>query len=124
MRELPALQRIGSPAFKNAIRAMRTGQPVIDFLRPYSPDFIGWFRDFGQAAANYDANGHYARTLVQTVGYTAGTSSSSEVLASAPGTTYAFPRPPGLNSGETWLQPQCGAGASALDASADPEGTR
>ena len=42
---------------------MRDGQPVIDFLRPYSPDLVGWFRDFGQAAANYDANGHYARVM-------------------------------------------------------------
>jgi phospholipid/cholesterol/gamma-HCH transport system substrate-binding protein len=63
MRSLPALQRIGSPTFRRAIRAMRRGQPVIDFLRPYSPDLVGWFRDFGQAAANYDANGHYARTM-------------------------------------------------------------
>jgi phospholipid/cholesterol/gamma-HCH transport system substrate-binding protein len=42
---------------------MRRGQPVIDFLRPYSPDLVGWFRDFGQSAANYDANGHYARVM-------------------------------------------------------------
>ena len=63
VRELPQLQQIGSPTFRRAIVAMRKGQPVIDFLRPYSPDLIGWFRDFGQAAANYDANGHYARTL-------------------------------------------------------------
>ena len=28
---------------------------------PYTPDLIGWLRDFGQGAANYDANGHYAR---------------------------------------------------------------
>jgi phospholipid/cholesterol/gamma-HCH transport system substrate-binding protein len=42
---------------------MRKGQPVIDFLRPYSPDLVGWFRDFGQSAANYDANGHYARVM-------------------------------------------------------------
>lgn len=63
MRGLPQLQQIGSPTFRRAIQAMKQGQPVIDFLRPYSPDFIGWFRDFGQAAANYDANGHYARTM-------------------------------------------------------------
>ena len=62
MRGLPQLQQIGSPTFRRAIQAMRQGQPVIDFLRPYSPDLVGWFRDFGQAAANYDANGHYART--------------------------------------------------------------
>lgn len=62
-RNLPALLKVASPAFRSSIRAMRRGQPVIDFLRPYSPDLVGWFRDFGQSAANYDANGHYARVL-------------------------------------------------------------
>ena len=61
MQQLPRLQQIGSQAFASSITAMRKGQPVIDFLRPYSPDLVGWFRDFGQSAANYDANGHYAR---------------------------------------------------------------
>jgi phospholipid/cholesterol/gamma-HCH transport system substrate-binding protein len=59
----PKLTKVGSGAFPRAIRAMRRGQPVIDFLRPYAPDLVGWFRDFGQGAANYDANGHYARIL-------------------------------------------------------------
>jgi phospholipid/cholesterol/gamma-HCH transport system substrate-binding protein len=63
VRKLPLLERIGGPTFRSAIRAMRDGQPVIDFLRPYSPDLVGWFRDFGQSAANYDANGHYARVM-------------------------------------------------------------
>jgi len=63
VQHLPELQRIGSPTFQRAITAMREGQPVIDFLRPYSPDLVGWFRDFGQSAANYDANGHYARVM-------------------------------------------------------------
>jgi phospholipid/cholesterol/gamma-HCH transport system substrate-binding protein len=62
-QNLPQLQKIGSKAFGSSITAMRKGQPVIDFLRPYSPDLVGWFRDFGQSAANYDANGHYARTV-------------------------------------------------------------
>ena len=34
---------------------------MLEFARPYTPDLVGWFRDFGQGAANYDANGHYAR---------------------------------------------------------------
>jgi phospholipid/cholesterol/gamma-HCH transport system substrate-binding protein len=63
VQELPRLQQIGSPTFRRAIVAMKAGQPVIDFLRPYSPDLVGWFRDFGQGAANYDANGHYARVM-------------------------------------------------------------
>ena len=31
------------------------------FIRPFAPELIGWIRDFGQGASNYDANGHYAR---------------------------------------------------------------
>ena len=34
---------------------------MLEFARPYTPELVGWFRDFGQGAANYDANGHYAR---------------------------------------------------------------
>jgi phospholipid/cholesterol/gamma-HCH transport system substrate-binding protein len=34
---------------------------VLEFIRPYIPELVGWFRDFGVGAANYDANGHYAR---------------------------------------------------------------
>ncbi|MDO8209411.1 MlaD family protein [Conexibacter sp. CPCC 206217] len=63
MRQLPELQRVGSPAFANSVSAMRRGQPVVDFFRPYTPELVGWLRSFGQASANYDANGHYTRAL-------------------------------------------------------------
>jgi phospholipid/cholesterol/gamma-HCH transport system substrate-binding protein len=60
-RKLPGFQRIASPAFKNGTGALQKSQPVLEFVRPYIPELVGWFRDFGQGAANYDANGHYAR---------------------------------------------------------------
>lgn len=63
VRMLPELQRVGSPAFANSVKAMRQGQPVVDFFRPYTPELVGWLRSFGQSTANYDANGHYARAL-------------------------------------------------------------
>ncbi len=63
VRMQPELQRVASPAFKSSIKAMRQGQPVVDFLRPYTPDLVGWLQSSGQAAANYDANGHYIRAL-------------------------------------------------------------
>jgi phospholipid/cholesterol/gamma-HCH transport system substrate-binding protein len=40
---------------------MRKGQPVLDFLRPYTPELVGWIQSTGQASANYDGNGHYVR---------------------------------------------------------------
>jgi phospholipid/cholesterol/gamma-HCH transport system substrate-binding protein len=60
-RKLPKLQRVASPAFRNGRRALQRAQPVLEFARPYTPDLVGWLRDFGQGAANYDANGHFAR---------------------------------------------------------------
>ncbi|WP_028059085.1 MlaD family protein [Candidatus Solirubrobacter pratensis] len=60
-RKLPGLQKVASPAFSDATGALRKGQPVLEFVRPYIPELVGWFRDFGVGAANYDANGHYAR---------------------------------------------------------------
>jgi len=63
VQQLPRLQQVGSPAFQHGIQALKQGQSVIDFLRPYAPDLVGWFRDFGQTSANYDANGHYVRVM-------------------------------------------------------------
>ena len=60
-RKLPGLQKVASPAFKNGTGALKKSQPVLQFIRPYVPELVGWLRDFGQGAANYDANGHYAR---------------------------------------------------------------
>jgi phospholipid/cholesterol/gamma-HCH transport system substrate-binding protein len=60
-RKMPALQKVATPAFANGREALVKLQPVLEFLRPYAPELIGWVRDFGQGASNYDANGHYAR---------------------------------------------------------------
>ena len=60
-RKLPRLERIARSDFPRAITALKGSQPVVEFIRPYIPDFIGWLRDFGQSTSNYDANGHFAR---------------------------------------------------------------
>jgi phospholipid/cholesterol/gamma-HCH transport system substrate-binding protein len=60
-RKMPALERAATPAFQHGTKALQDAQPVLEFIRPYTPDFVGWLRDFGQGASNYDANGHYAR---------------------------------------------------------------
>jgi phospholipid/cholesterol/gamma-HCH transport system substrate-binding protein len=60
-RKMPRLQSVASPAFRNGRQALIKAEPVLEFARPYTPDLVGWFRDFGQGAANYDANGHFAR---------------------------------------------------------------
>ena len=60
-RKFPKLQQAATPAFRSGRQALQGAQPVLEFLRPYAPELVGWFRDFGQSAANYDANGHFAR---------------------------------------------------------------
>jgi phospholipid/cholesterol/gamma-HCH transport system substrate-binding protein len=60
-RKMPALQRVATPAFEQGTKALIKAEPVLEFIRPYTPDFVGWLRDFGQSTANYDANGHFAR---------------------------------------------------------------
>src|SRR5215217_5683203 len=60
-RKLPGLQRVASPTFAHSTQALQKSQPVLEFIRPYVPDLTGWFHDFGQSTANYDANGHFAR---------------------------------------------------------------
>jgi len=61
LAKTPALDRAARPAFANSITALRKTTPVLRFIRPYTPDVVGWLRDFGAGAANYDANGHFAR---------------------------------------------------------------
>jgi phospholipid/cholesterol/gamma-HCH transport system substrate-binding protein len=60
-RKQPKLAREASIAFPRSIRALQKAQPVIDYIRPYTPDFAGWITKFGQGADNYDAHGHFAR---------------------------------------------------------------
>jgi phospholipid/cholesterol/gamma-HCH transport system substrate-binding protein len=60
-RKMPALQKVATPAFDHGREALVKLQPMLEFIRPYTPELAGWIRDFGQAASNYDANGHYAR---------------------------------------------------------------
>jgi phospholipid/cholesterol/gamma-HCH transport system substrate-binding protein len=57
----PRLASLAKADFPRTIKALQKGQPVVDYLRPFAPDFTGWLTKFAEGAANYDANGHYAR---------------------------------------------------------------
>jgi len=61
LRKAPTLAHLATTTFPDSIAALRKTRPVLQFIRPYTPDLVGWLRDFGQGASNYDANGHYAR---------------------------------------------------------------
>src|SRR5206468_3873545 len=61
LQKTPTLESVAHPAFADAITALQKSLPVLQFIRPYTPELVGWLRDFGQGASNYDANGHFAR---------------------------------------------------------------
>ncbi len=63
LRQAPALERLAATNTTNSVAALKRGQSVIDFIRPYAPDLAAWVTHFATVPAYYDANGHYARVL-------------------------------------------------------------
>jgi len=61
LHKTPRLGRQARVVFPRAVATLKRSQRTIEFIRPYVPELVGWIRDFGQGASNYDANGHYAR---------------------------------------------------------------
>ena len=62
LQDTPALARIGSCGFPRLIRAMNDSQAQLDTSASTPPTSSPRSADLGQAAAYYDANGHYTRT--------------------------------------------------------------
>ena len=82
LRAQPAVDRIandtarrnGAPregAFPSARKALPDVARQLAFLRPYSPELVGWFDDFSHSGV-YDAIGGFSRSLVQFNQFTAG----------------------------------------------------
>ena len=61
LKKLPTVRQRGGGALPAAIRALDVSQDDLTFLRPYTPDILGWLSKFGEASAYFDGNGHYAR---------------------------------------------------------------
>jgi phospholipid/cholesterol/gamma-HCH transport system substrate-binding protein len=60
-KQAPKLDDLAKVVFPRSVTALRKAEPVVTYIRPYGPDLVGWITKFGQGAANFDANGHYAR---------------------------------------------------------------
>jgi phospholipid/cholesterol/gamma-HCH transport system substrate-binding protein len=60
-QKTPRLANLTDVVFPRSITALQKTQPVLEYARPYTPDFAGWLTKFGTSAMTYDANGHYAR---------------------------------------------------------------
>lgn len=120
---LTRLLRAGTPFMTRLGPVLGRLAPMLGCVRPYTPELTGFLSTWIGFAKNYDAQGHYARILVEAPPVAVGTTqNSAQVVGSKGGNLhYAMPRPPGLNAGKPWFQPQCGAGPDALDPNRDPE---
>lgn len=58
---VPTLVKQLTSATPVAVQSLQESVPITAFFGPYSPDLAGTLREFGQASAYYDADGHYAR---------------------------------------------------------------
>jgi phospholipid/cholesterol/gamma-HCH transport system substrate-binding protein len=79
-RALPGLVRVLSTATPSGVTSLRESVPITAFFGPYSPELEGLFRTFGQTAAYYDANGHYARLSPVFPDFAYGGSSSNNLI--------------------------------------------
>lgn len=119
------LLRAGTPFVRRLADVTAHAGAQLDCVRPYTPEIAGFLGTWAGFTQNYDSTNHYARVLSQTPPFQNGTPmTSAQILRTYPGQEYAFPRPPGLNAGQTWLHAGCGAGDKALDPRADPEARR
>jgi virulence factor Mce-like protein len=123
-RQLPQLTTFldtARPFLPPLSRALARLAPMVACVRPYAPEIGGYLGTW--QGGPYDNVGHFGAIDIIETPVMPGTSlTSSEAVAQSSGAlSYAFPRPPGLNADQVWLQPQCGAGPDALNAAKDPE---
>ncbi|HYF24347.1 MAG TPA: MlaD family protein [Baekduia sp.] len=109
----PQLERIGEQAVPN-----------LQCIRPYAPDMMSFFTNWGDFFSAPDAKDKLIRAQVQSF-LPAQTNNhplnAGQLAKIYPGLEYGFPRPPGTNAGQPWFLPECGAGPDALDPDKDPE---
>jgi phospholipid/cholesterol/gamma-HCH transport system substrate-binding protein len=78
----PSLANLAAKAFPNLVKEMNDSQAQLDYFREYTPDVVAALTNLGQNAANYDANGHYART--QPTFFSFDVNSANQLVARAP----------------------------------------
>jgi phospholipid/cholesterol/gamma-HCH transport system substrate-binding protein len=75
-RALPALAKQLTTASPVGVQALKESAPITAIFGPYTPDLAATLRTFGQAAAYYDADGHYVHLSGDFPNFTLGASSA------------------------------------------------
>jgi phospholipid/cholesterol/gamma-HCH transport system substrate-binding protein len=63
--QTPALLDNVSALMPGLTKTVNGVLPALQFVRPYTPEVIGWMSNWASATANYDSIGNYARIWVQ-----------------------------------------------------------
>ena len=96
----PALLDSTHGVLPGVTQAVTQLNPAVSFLRPYTPDLMGWLSNWGAAFGNYDAQGHYFHGLVQVSTSIFDDNPGANVgLNGGPNATPA----PGIASGQPWV---------------------
>jgi phospholipid/cholesterol/gamma-HCH transport system substrate-binding protein len=112
------------PVLSKLTPALEQSSPIAACVRPYTPEIASFVSTWLSMASFHDANSYYARVFAQAFPFpNEQRLRSSQLVHTIPNLGYSLIRPPGYGAGgnQTWLQPQCGAGAGGLDPTQDPE---
>lgn len=97
LNETPALMDTGRATLPDLTKALNTANPMVSFIRPYTPEIIGWNTSWGSLAGNYDSNGHYTRFHILS-----GLESIVPGVIKTPGVTQNLQPKPGSPVGQPW----------------------
>jgi ABC-type transporter Mla subunit MlaD len=140
---LVALMNAATPFLQAAPGVFDQLSPMIACIRPYAPELGGALVGGDGSHQNYDlinpklnpqivryvgrqtASGmveqHGLRATPMVSESTPEKPLDSATFAKVSGKLYAYPRPPGLTTGQPWFMPECGITQDALNPAKDPE---
>lgn len=94
----PGLVSDANSILPTATSALEQADPMVSYLRPYTPELVGWLSNWNGVFGSRDASGHYARALI-----TASASSFDQNPGVMPPGMKQDARPlPGSIAGQAW----------------------
>lgn len=97
LQRTPALLADTNATVPSVNSALRTANPMIAYLRPYTPELVGWLSNWDGVFGSMDGSGHYARALI-----TASASSIDHLPSVPPGMKQDARPQPGSLVGQPW----------------------
>src|SRR5262249_52321626 len=64
LTETPGLLDSAQAVVPGVTTTLRGLSPAVAFLRPYTPELMGWLTEWGGAFSPYDSQGHYIDALI------------------------------------------------------------